>query len=89
MKTVIRKNATIGAGAIILGGLNIGEYSLIAAGAIVTKDIPDRALVVGNPARIVSWVNDDGSKMTQLNNDTFMDNHGSKWILINNQIRLA
>lgn len=88
LKTVIRKNATIGAGAIILGGINIGEYSLIAAGAIVTNDIPARALVVGNPARIVGWVNEDGTKMIQLKNDIFIDNLGREWVNMSNELKL-
>ena len=89
LKTVINRNATIGAGSIILGGINIGEYSLIAAGAIVTKDIPARALVVGNPARIVGWVNEDGTKMNQFKNDIFIDNLGREWVNMSNELKLV
>ena len=49
-KTLIKKGASIGAGAIILGGLTIGENSLIGAGSVVTKNIPDNTLWYGNPA---------------------------------------
>src|SRR4029077_8676401 len=48
--------ASIGAGAILLAGRTIGEYSMIAAGALVTKDVPPYALVLGSPARIAGWV---------------------------------
>lgn len=59
--TVIKQGVSIGAGAIILGGITIGEYSLIAAGAVVTKDIPAYALVKGNPGRISGSVDKAGA----------------------------
>jgi acetyltransferase-like isoleucine patch superfamily enzyme len=51
--TTVRRGATIGAGAVILPGITIGEEAMIGAGSVVTKDVPSRAVVVGNPARIV------------------------------------
>jgi UDP-2-acetamido-3-amino-2,3-dideoxy-glucuronate N-acetyltransferase len=51
--TTIRRGASIGAGAIILPGLIVGERAVVGAGAVVTKDVPDFAVVVGNPARVV------------------------------------
>lgn len=56
MKTKIKKGATLGANCTILPGLTIGKYSMIGAGAVVTKDVPDFALVVGSPAKTVSYV---------------------------------
>lgn len=50
--TIVRRGASIGTGAVILGGVVIAERALIGAGAIVTKDVPARAIVAGNPARI-------------------------------------
>jgi UDP-2-acetamido-3-amino-2,3-dideoxy-glucuronate N-acetyltransferase len=55
-RTVIRKGASIGANATILPGLNIGQYAMVGAGTVVTKDVPPFAIVVGNPARIVGYV---------------------------------
>jgi len=55
-KTIIRKGASIGANATILPGITIGQSVMIGAGAVVTKDIPPNAIVVGNPARIVNYV---------------------------------
>ena len=52
----IKKGASVGANATILPGVTIGEKALIGAGAVVTKDIPDRAVVVGNPARIIRYI---------------------------------
>jgi len=51
--TLVKKGASIGANATILPGLTIGEGAMVGAGAVVTKDVPPRTLVVGNPARIV------------------------------------
>lgn len=55
-KTLVRKGASLGAGAVILGDITIGEYAMVAAGAVVTKDVPAQALVLGNPARARGWV---------------------------------
>ena len=62
-KTVVRKGASIGANATIICGRTIGEYAMIGAGAVVTKDISDYALAYGNPAREVGYVCRCGHKM--------------------------
>jgi len=54
LNVVIRKGASIGAGATILGGVTIGEYAMVGAGSVVTRDVPAHALVYGNPARIAN-----------------------------------
>jgi UDP-2-acetamido-3-amino-2,3-dideoxy-glucuronate N-acetyltransferase len=76
-KTIVMKGASIGANATIICGHNIGRYALVGAGAVVTKDIPDFALVVGNPARITGWVCKCGVKLTFPGDD---DTGGSKGI---------
>jgi UDP-2-acetamido-3-amino-2,3-dideoxy-glucuronate N-acetyltransferase len=53
MRTHVRQYAAIGAGAVILPGVTIGRHALIGAGSVVTKDVPDYAVVVGNPARVI------------------------------------
>jgi UDP-2-acetamido-3-amino-2,3-dideoxy-glucuronate N-acetyltransferase len=60
VKTLVRKGATIGANATIICGNQIGEYALIGAGAVVTKEVPAYALLVGNPARQIAWVSEYG-----------------------------
>jgi len=55
-KILIRYGASIGAGTVILPGITIGRFALIGAGAVVTRDVPDHALVIGNPARQVGYV---------------------------------
>lgn len=61
-KTLVKKGASIGANATVLCGVTIGRYSLVGAGAVVTTDVPDHALVVGNPARIRGFVCKCGRK---------------------------
>lgn len=62
-KTLVRRGATIGANATIVCGHTIGEYALIGAGAVVTKDVPPYALVVGNPSRQIGWVSEYGYRL--------------------------
>ncbi len=62
-KTVVRKGASIGANATIVCGNNIGEYALIGAGSVVTKTVPPYALMVGNPARQIGWVSENGQRL--------------------------
>ena len=58
-RTLIRKGASLGANSTILPGITIGQNAMVGAGAVVTHDVPDNAIVVGNPARIVKYVNKD------------------------------
>ena len=62
-KTVVKKGASIGANATIVCGHDIGKYAFIGAGAVVTKNVPDYALVVGNPARQTGWMSEYGHKL--------------------------
>ncbi|MDX5325806.1 MAG: N-acetyltransferase [Bacteroidota bacterium] len=62
-KTHVRKGATIGANSTILCGIEIGEYAFIGAGAVVTKDVPPFALLVGNPARQLGWMSRAGHRL--------------------------
>jgi UDP-2-acetamido-3-amino-2,3-dideoxy-glucuronate N-acetyltransferase len=63
-KTIVKKGATIGANATIVCGHNIGKYAFIGAGSVVTKEIPDYALVMGNPARQTGWMSEYGHKLS-------------------------
>lgn len=55
-QTLVKRGATIGANAVIVCGNTIGSYAMIGAGAVITKDVADHALVIGNPGRQVGWV---------------------------------
>ena len=62
-KTLVKKSASIGANATILCGITIGEYAMIGSGAVVTKDVPSYALVVGNPGCIIGEVDKKGNRV--------------------------
>lgn len=65
-KTVVKKGATIGANATVVCGYTIGRYAFVGAGAVVTRDIPDYALVIGVPAKITGWMCECGVKLSLL-----------------------
>jgi UDP-2-acetamido-3-amino-2,3-dideoxy-glucuronate N-acetyltransferase len=62
-KTLVKKGASIGANATVVCGHDIGQYAFIGAGAVVTKDVPDYALVLGNPAKQTGWMSEFGHKL--------------------------
>jgi UDP-2-acetamido-3-amino-2,3-dideoxy-glucuronate N-acetyltransferase len=61
--TLVKKGASIGANSTIVCGNTIGAYALIGAGAVVTKNVPDYALMVGNPAKQIGWVSEYGHRL--------------------------
>tara|TARA_Y100001958_G_C21245351_1_gene574997 strand:- start:3308 stop:3886 length:579 start_codon:yes stop_codon:yes gene_type:complete len=63
LKTLVKKGASIGANATIICGNIIGKFSFVGAGAVVTKNVPDYALVIGNPAKITGWMSEHGEKL--------------------------
>lgn len=65
-KTLIKRGATIGANATIVCGTTIGRYALIGAGSVVTKDVPDYALIVGNPGKQIGWVSRHGQLLKDV-----------------------
>jgi len=69
-KTLVRKGASIGANATIICGNNVGKFALIGAGAVVTKDVPDYALLVGNPAKQIGWVSEYGHRLNFSDDNT-------------------
>lgn len=62
-KTIVKKGASIGANATIVCGHDIGRFAFIGAGAVVTKNVPDYALVVGNPAKQMGWMSEYGHRL--------------------------
>ncbi len=62
-KTFVGKGATIGANATIVCGNSIGKYAFIGAGAVVTKEVPDYALIIGNPGRQIGWMSEYGCRL--------------------------
>jgi UDP-2-acetamido-3-amino-2,3-dideoxy-glucuronate N-acetyltransferase len=64
VKTLVKEGASIGANATIVCGITLGKHCLIGAGSVVTKDIPDYALVVGVPGKILGWVSEAGKRLS-------------------------
>ncbi|AKD01954.1 acyltransferase [Pontibacter korlensis] len=79
------KGASIGANATIMGGIIVGEYAMVGAGSVVTKNVPPRALVVGVPAKVIGWLNEDGTKMRH-DGSYYIGSDSSKWHVVNNNI---
>lgn len=79
VKTLIKQGATIGANATIVCGITLGRYCMIGAGAVVTKNVPDFALVTGNPARFKNWISKTGEKLNFDNDNFAVDSKGNKY----------
>ena len=87
-KTIVRKGASIGANATVVCGNEIGQYAMIGAGAVITKEVPPYALVYGNPARQNGWVSEYGHKLN-FDKDGFAicPESGEKYALSNSEVR--
>jgi acetyltransferase-like isoleucine patch superfamily enzyme len=82
IKTLLKQGASIGANATVLCGIVLGRYCMVAAGSVATKDVPDFALVVGNPAKFRYWISKDGEKLV-FNSGTYTkDRKGNGYKLI-------
>lgn len=83
-RTYVGTGATIGANATIICGNNIGRYAFVGAGSVVTKDIPDYGLVIGNPARQIGWMSEYGQKLQfDKNNVAVCNESGHQYKLMN------
>lgn len=87
VKTIVRKGASIGANATIVCGHDIGKFSFIGAGAVVTKEVYPYALVVGNPAKQIGWMSEYGHRL-EFNNDNIATCPESKtnYKLVNDRV---
>ena len=87
-KTLVKEGASLGANCTIVCGITIGKHAFVGAGAVVTKSVPDYALVVGNPARIVGWMSEAGEKLKfDSIGIAICDKSKKKYKLENNQVR--
>jgi len=88
MQTIVRRGATIGANATIVCGIEIGEYAFIGAGAVVTKNVPPYALVVGNPAVQKGWMSEYGHRLVfDENNKAICPESKEVYIFENGQVK--
>ena len=79
-KTIVRRGASIGANATIICGYNLGEYSFVAAGAVITKEVPAYALMAGTPAKRIGWMSKAGGR---LGDDLICPIDGTAYRLVN------
>ncbi len=88
LKTNVGRGASIGANATIVCGNNIGEFAFIGAGAVVTKEVPAYALVVGNPSKQIGWMSEFGHRLNfDENGSAVCPESGEKYILENSRVR--
>jgi UDP-2-acetamido-3-amino-2,3-dideoxy-glucuronate N-acetyltransferase len=85
--TLVKKGATIGANATIVCGIIIGEYAMIGAGSVVTKDVLPNALMIGNPAIQKGWVSEAGNTLKfDKNNEAICSHSNHKYLLKDNRV---
>ena len=89
MDTLVRRGATIGANATVICGNTIGRYAFIGAGAVITKDVPDHALMYGNPAARHGWVCQCGEKLDLAGDQATCSKCGAKYKLIDDTLQPA
>ena len=92
-KTIVKRGASIGANATIVCGTTIGRYSFVGAGSVVTRDVPDYALVHGNPARLRGWMCQCGVKLDfaigNLDEASSCEICGNRYLKTNDHVRPA
>lgn len=87
VKTLIKEGASLGANSTIVCGTTIGRFAMVGAGSVVTKDVPDFALVVGNPARVIGWWSEAGKKLEfDKNGFAFCEKSQKKYKFENNKV---
>ena len=90
--TFIKKGATLGANCSIICGITIGKFAFVGAGAVVNKDVPAYALVVGIPAKQIGWMSEHGEKLDLPvlgNAETICKHSGQKYILKNDKLTVS
>ena len=88
-RTLVKKGASIGANATIVCGNNIGRFAFIGAGAVVTKEVKDFALIVGNPGRQIGWMSAYGHRLEFLNGISVCPESGQRYILDNEKVQIV
>lgn len=86
-QTLVKKGATIGANATIVCGHTIGCFAFIGAGAVVTKEVPDYALVVGNPAKQIGWMSEYGHRLKFEDGKAVCPESGEEYVLEEGKVR--
>ena len=85
-KTTVKTGASIGANATIICGHSIGQFAFIGAGAVITKDVPDYALMIGNPAKQNGWMSENGHRLEFKEGKAICPESGNRYQLIDNKV---
>lgn len=88
-QTLVKQGASIGANATIVCGHPIGRYAFIGAGAVVTKEVPDYALVVGNPAKQIGWMSEYGQRLHFVDGKATCPESGEEYTLTDDKVKKA
>lgn len=83
LPTLVRRGATLGAGAVVVCGTTVGEFAFVAAGAVVTRDVPAHSFVVGSPARVIGWACDCGLRLPA----DLACSCGRSWVLVGDSLQ--
>ena len=83
-RTLIKEGASIGANATIVCGTTLGRHCFIGAGAVVIKNVPDFAMIVGNPGRIIGWISEAGVKLNFSESDRCFCEKSGVWYVFEN-----
>ncbi len=87
IKTLVKEGASLGANCTVVCGVTIGRFAFVGAGTVVTKDVPDFALVVGNPSKIKGWYSEAGKKLVfDEDGFAFCEKSGKKYKFENNKV---
>lgn len=86
LQTKICKGASIGANSTILAGVTIGKYAMTGIGSVITRNVPDYALVYGNPAKVRGWVDERGDKLNKISDNKWVSQSGEIFIENNQQL---
>lgn len=90
VKTLVKEGASIGANATIVCGNTLGKHCMIGAGSVVTKDVPDYALVIGIPAKVIGWVSEAGKRLEFDDNGiAFCEKSNKKYKLVDSKVEEA
>jgi len=88
--TLVKRGATLGANCTVVCGVTIGAFAFVGAGAVVNKDVPDYALMVGVPARQIGWMSEFGEQLTlplQGGGEATCEHTGARYVLKDNQLK--